>query len=227
MNYIVIDLEFNQNFDFRTGTKAPSNPLMPLEIIQIGAVKLDGRRNFVDRFGTTVKPRLYRGLNPFVAKVTGLSKGTLRNSPTFVQAYRGLVKFIGKERATLCFWGNDDMRELLRNILFCKQSTRPLPLKYINVQSLASLHLELPAKQQVALETVVKALDIRADLPFHSAPNDAFYTAQIFRRTYDKEKINLITFDLASLKKHNAELAQLIINNEQLEKKIDDEKARD
>ena len=206
MNYIVIDLEFNQSFDFRTGKKAPSNPLMPLEIIQIGAVKLDGRRNFVDRFGTTVRPRLYRGLNPFVAKVTGLSKDTLRNSPTFAQAYRGLINFIGKERATLCFWGNDDIKELFRNAMFCRQNIRALPLKYINVQSLASLHLDLPAKQQVALSTVVQTLNIRADLPFHSAPNDAFYTAQIFKRVYDEEKVNLLTFDLARLKQRNEDI---------------------
>ena len=204
MNYIVIDLEFNQSFDFKKGAKAPSNPLMPLEIIQIGAVKLDGRRNFVDRFGTTVKPRLYRGLNPFVAKVTGLSKDTLRNSPTFAEAYRGLTRFIGKERAILCFWGNDDMKELFRNILFCGQSTRAMPLKYINVQSLASMHLDLPAKQQIALSTMVQTLDIRADLPFHNAVNDAFYTAQIFRKAYDEEKINLLTFDLTRLKEYNA-----------------------
>jgi len=218
MNYIVIDLEFNQNFDFRKGAKAPSNPLMPLEIIQIGAVKLDGQRNFVDRFGTTVRPRLYRGLNPFVAKVTGLSKDTLRNSPSFAQAYRGLLNFIGKERATLCFWGNDDMKELLRNVLYCKQTTRPLPLKYINVQSLASLHLELPAKQQIALATVVNTLEIEAELAFHSAPNDAFYTAQIFKQVYDKDKINLITFDLAQLKERNAGIVEAMALEAELEK---------
>jgi len=208
MNYIVIDLEFNQSFDFRKGAKAPSNPLMPLEIIQIGAVKLDGQRNFVDRFGTTVRPKLYRGLNPFVAKVTGLSKDTLRNSPSFAQAYRGLLKFIGNKRATLCFWGNDDMRELLRNILYYELGTRSIPLKYINVQSLASLHLDLPAKQQIALSTVVSTLEIEADLPFHNAPNDAFYTALIFQQIYDTEKINLITFDLAQLKERNAEILE-------------------
>ena len=222
MNYIVIDLEFNQNFDFRAGAKAPSNPLMPLEIIQIGAVKLDGQRNFVDRFGTTVRPRLYRGLNPFVAKITGLSKDTLRNSPSFVQAYRGLVNFIGKERAILCFWGNDDMKELFRNILYCKLSTRMLPLKYINVQSLASLHLDLPAKQQMGLCAAVQALGIEIDLPFHNAPNDAFYTAEVFKQVYDKDKINLLTFDLPRLKERNAgilEALELEAEAEEPEKK--------
>ena len=206
MNYIVMDLEYNQNFDFKTGSKAPSNPLLPLEIIQIGAVKLDDARNIVDRFGTTVRPRLYRGLNPFVAKVTGLSGDILRNSPSFPQAYRGLVKFIGRGRIPLCFWGCDDMKELFRNILFFGQNPKSLSLKYINVQSLASVHMDLPPKHQLALATVVNSLDIQSDLPYHNAPNDAFYTAQIFRRIYDAEKINLLKFDLERLIQQNHEI---------------------
>jgi len=206
MNYIVIDLEFNQNFDFRAGQKAPSNPLLPLEIIQIGAVKLDDARNTIDKFGTTVRPRVYRGLNPFVAKVTGLTGDVLRNSPSFQQAYRGLINFIGRDDAVLCFWGSDDMKELLRNALFFGHKCKAVPHKYINVQSLASVHLDLPSKQQMALATVVDLLEIEADLPFHNAPSDAFYTAQIFSRIYDEEKINLISFDLAQFMQQIAKI---------------------
>jgi len=213
MNYIVIDLEYNQNFDFRTGQKAPSNPLMPLEVIQIGAIKLDSVLNIVDRFGTTVRPHLYKGLNPFVAKVTGLSNDVLRNSPSFSQAYRGLVNFIGRESAVLCFWGSDDMKELLRNALYFGQKPRALPLKYINVQSLASVHFDLPSKQQKSLCSVVDSLKIDAALPFHNAPNDAFYTAEIFSRIYHEEKINLIKFDLEQLIKRNKEIKQEASND--------------
>jgi len=156
-----------------------------------------------------------------VARVTGLTKDALRNSPSFAQAFNGLIKFIGKERATLCFWGNDDMRELFRNILYCRQSARRLPLKYINVQRMASLHLDLPAKQQMGLATVVNALDIEADLAFHSAPNDAFYTAEIFRLVYNEDNIELVTFDLEQLKQRNASiLAALADEKLEVEKQI-------
>ena len=206
MNYIVIDLEYNQSFDFKAGTKGPTNPFLPLEVIQIGAVKLDAGLQIIDKFGTTVAPKLYRGLNPFVAKVTGLTVQQLRNSPPFNAAYRGLLRFIGKEKAILCFWGNDDMRELFRNILFSKQNPKRLPLKYINIQQLASVHLELPGKQQMSLAAVVENLGIDTPLPFHIAVNDAFYTAEIFRRIYNKESINTLSFDLQKLILHNLEL---------------------
>ena len=43
MNYIVLDLEFNQAFPFKSGKKVEPNPECPFEIIQIGAVKLNER----------------------------------------------------------------------------------------------------------------------------------------------------------------------------------------
>ena len=35
MNYIVFDLEFNQSFDFKTGSSPASNPECPFEIIPV------------------------------------------------------------------------------------------------------------------------------------------------------------------------------------------------
>ena len=206
MNYIVIDFEYNQNFDFKTGAKAPSNPLMPLEIIQIGAVKLDDELNITGHFGTTVAPRLYRSLNPFVARVTGLMGRQLRNSPPFKEAYRGLLHFIGKDPAILCFWGNDDIKEMFRNILFTRQNHRRMPLAYINVQQQASIHLELPPKQQMALASVVEQLGIETTVPFHNAVNDAYYTAEIFKLIFDAEAPGLLNFDLDKLIERNTEL---------------------
>lgn len=46
MNYIVFDLEWNQNPD---GRKHPDSRL-PFEIIEIGAVKLNEKREIVDTF---------------------------------------------------------------------------------------------------------------------------------------------------------------------------------
>ena len=50
MNYIVLDLEFNQAFPFKSGKKVEPNPECPFEIIQIGAVKLNERFEQLDSF---------------------------------------------------------------------------------------------------------------------------------------------------------------------------------
>lgn len=57
MNYIVLDLEWNQPFDLRCTLKRPV--LLHGEIIQIGAVKTDEDHHILDTFKILVKPKLY------------------------------------------------------------------------------------------------------------------------------------------------------------------------
>ena len=59
MNYIVFDLEWNQAADIKTRLK---NELM-IEIIEIGAVKLDSRKNYVDFFHELIKPQIFHEMN--------------------------------------------------------------------------------------------------------------------------------------------------------------------
>lgn len=54
MNYIVFDLEWNQNPD---GRKHPDSRL-PFEIIEIGAVKLNEKREIIDTFQCLIKPKV-------------------------------------------------------------------------------------------------------------------------------------------------------------------------
>ena len=58
MNYIVFDLEWNQNPD---GRKHPDSRL-PFEIIEIGAVKLNEKREIIDTFQCLIKPKVYLSL---------------------------------------------------------------------------------------------------------------------------------------------------------------------
>lgn len=57
MNYIVFDLEWNQS----PGGKRWSNSRLPFEIIEIGAVKLNEKKEIVDSFHKWFlqKPRLW------------------------------------------------------------------------------------------------------------------------------------------------------------------------
>ena len=53
MNYIVFDLEWNQS----PGGKKYSNSRLPFEIIEIGAVKMNEKREPVDVFQRLIKPQ--------------------------------------------------------------------------------------------------------------------------------------------------------------------------
>ena len=118
MNYIVLDLEFNQSFPFKSGRKVEPNPECPFEIIQIGAVKLNEAFEQIDTFNALIRPQIYPRLHPFVEKITGIHADVLADKPDFKDAYNGFLKFIGEEPAILCTWGGDDIKSLFRNILF-------------------------------------------------------------------------------------------------------------
>ena len=58
MNYIVMDLEWNQC----PYGKKQEDPKMPFEIIEIGAVKLDSSFHELGTFHETIHPVLYKKL---------------------------------------------------------------------------------------------------------------------------------------------------------------------
>ena len=59
MNYIVFDLEWKQC----PYGKERENRRLPLEILEIGAVKLDENRKIVHSFQEVIKPSVYKKLN--------------------------------------------------------------------------------------------------------------------------------------------------------------------
>lgn len=63
MNYIIVDLEWNQSDD----GEEPKVKEIPFEIIDIGAVKLNSRRVMIGEFNELVKPAVYRHMH----KITG------------------------------------------------------------------------------------------------------------------------------------------------------------
>ena len=72
MNYIVLDMEWNQ-----PGPGSPSaRKVLPVqirgEIIQIGAVRMNEDQQVMDEFQIMVKPKYYRHLNRRVSKLTGI-----------------------------------------------------------------------------------------------------------------------------------------------------------
>ena len=58
MNYIVLDLEWNQSSN-------PENtvPSMPFEIVEIGAVKLNEKREKTGEFSRLIKPQVHRHMH--------------------------------------------------------------------------------------------------------------------------------------------------------------------
>ena len=76
MDYVIFDLEWNQC----PYGKEKENPKLPFEIIEIGAVKMDGERNVVGTFHRIVKPVVYQHLHHRTREVVGLTEEDLQNA---------------------------------------------------------------------------------------------------------------------------------------------------
>ena len=78
MQYIVLDMEWNQPWP---GSYA-AQKVLPVqihgEIIQIGAVRVSEAQFVQDEFQIMVKPKYYRHLNRRVSKLTGIKEARLR-----------------------------------------------------------------------------------------------------------------------------------------------------
>lgn len=197
MNYIVLDLEFNQDFSKVSEQSIRSSCF---EIIQIGAVKLDENLNMLRTFQRNVKPTIYPIINPYITELTGITTEQLSAEETFPAVFEAFADFSGGSDSIFCTWGMADLKELFRNIKYHNLSHKVISKRYINLQPYVSLHFNLSQKKMMKLETAAERLSVPIVYSFHNALHDALYTAEIFKRInsavirpkrYDPEQVSI------------------------------------
>ena len=177
MDYVIFDLEWNQC----PYGKEKENPKLPFEIIEIGAVKMDGERNVVGTFHRIVKPVVYQHLHHRTREVVGLTEEDLQNGIPFAQAVQEFFAFSGGA-CMFGTWGPGDLTELQRNMKFYNLlSLIRGPIHFYDVQKLFAIQYET-MKSRRALEYAADFLHLPKDEHFHQALSDAKYTADIFAR---------------------------------------------
>ena len=85
MNYIILDLEWNQAVSAARMIRKPV--MLHGEIIQIGAVKTDDKFNLIDQIKINVRPKYYKIMNSHVEKLTGITQLQLMSGETFPHAF--------------------------------------------------------------------------------------------------------------------------------------------
>ncbi len=183
MNFIVFDLEFNQDFD-SLSENAPNLTRYPSEIIQIGAVKLNQKFKTLASFDRLIKPSLYLKVNPEITSLTGITTHQLQKEETYPTVFQSFLEFIKDSDSILCIWGMSDIKVLYQNAALYQLDTSLLPKRYINLQPLASLYLNLPNKRILRLQATIEALEIPIKAMFHNALHDAIYTGLILKKIY-------------------------------------------
>lgn len=177
MNYIVLDLEWNQS----TG-ECEEVPGIPFEIIEIGAVKLNDIGVIIDEFSRLIKPSVYRRMHQITGRLIHLQMQELEQESPFPEVAEDFLSWCGEKNYMFCTWGNLDLTELQRNMRFYNMT--PMsdgPIAFLDVQKLFSLAFE-DGKARRALENAVDMAQLVKDIPFHRALSDACYTARLLRQ---------------------------------------------
>ncbi|MCI3924643.1 exonuclease domain-containing protein [Paenibacillus sp. TRM 82003] len=177
MDYIVLDIEFN-------GRKFASD--LPMEVIEIGAVRLDSALQVKDTFTTLVKPVFFAKLNSFIKKKTGIPQEGIDEAPGFPEVSERFMRWLRQsEEAMFVTWGGED----LKRIIFDTRMHKLDDAYWMEARYFDLLKGYLRFKNvtnDVSVEAALSELGIASEGNAHRALDDAQMTAEIFRAVFEK-----------------------------------------
>lgn len=183
MNYIIMDLEWNQAVSAAKMIRTPV--MLHGEIIQIGAIKTDDKFNLIDQIKINVRPKYYKIMNSHVEKLTGITQAQLTVGETFPQAFKRFKQWCeGDESSPVEFrfitWGFDDLGVFADNLTLHGLDPS-FGSDYINLQLIYNRQTSAE-HLQCALSSAAESLGIPLDVQCHDAFNDAYLTWELCRK---------------------------------------------
>lgn len=172
----MIDLEMNKIEKQRQDEKKLSS-----EIIEIGAVRMDEKFNFLDKYQTYVSTD-FGAMDPIIIELTGITDEMLVGAPRFARAMDDFAKWIGKEPATFYSWSLSDIRQFQNESDFKGYKGKiisRMEKNWVDFQEEYSKLLGISKK--IKLDQAVSAADYEFTGDQHTALADAVNTAEILR----------------------------------------------
>ena len=180
MNYIILDMEWNQPWPGSPSARKMLPVQIRGEIIQIGAVRLSEDQQVLDEFQVMVKPKYYKRLNRRVSKLTGIKESQLKEEGvTMDEAMERFRRWCGEDVIFLT-WGFDDIT-ILRENLQLYGIPEDWVTRWYNAQMIFNAQTDGSSAQK-ALKTAMEMFEIEATRPAHDALGDAYHTALICAR---------------------------------------------
>ena len=207
MNYIVLDLEWNQS-----SNEENINRDLPFEIIEIGAIKLSQDKLMVGEFSELVKPQVYHQMHRITSKLIHLQMQELERGKPFQEVATDFLNWCGTDYV-FCTWGPLDLAEFQNNMKY--YDMKPLsdgPIAFLDIQKLFSLAFE-DGKSRRSLEYAVDFLHIEKDIPFHRAFSDAYYTGKVLAKISDPKLLARYSYDVFHLPKSKEEEVYVVFDN--------------
>ena len=177
MDYIVLDMEWNQPWPGSPSARKVLPVQIRGEILQIGAVRVTEDQQVADEFQVLIKPKYYRRLNRRVSKLTGIKESRLREEGVGMkEAIERFRAWCGEDVIFLT-WGFDDIT-ILRENLQLYGLDESWVSRWYNAQMIFNSQTD-GSNAQKALKTAMEIFDIEPSRPAHDALGDAYHTALI------------------------------------------------
>ena len=164
MNYLVLDLEWNQPMDPGAPQLQGLRTTLNGEIIQIGAVALNENSQITGTYTWLVRPTFLWQMHYHVRSLTGLTIQKVKKGILFPEANRQLSALCGPDTLILT-WGPDDIHILRQNLLL--HDLEDWVGEWCDLQLVYAR--QMGEKGQTSLQSAMEALHIQADRPAHAA----------------------------------------------------------
>jgi inhibitor of KinA sporulation pathway (predicted exonuclease) len=175
LDYIIMDIEFN-------GRKFASD--LPMEVIEIGAVRLDSSLQQKDEFSALIKPVYFSKLNNFIKQKTGIPQEEIDQASSFPKVMFNFMEWLNQSKSLLFVtWGGEDLKRIVYDTRMHKLDD----VYWMNVQYydlLKGFVRYKSLKNDVSVESALIDLDISTYGSAHRALDDARMTSDVFRSIY-------------------------------------------
>jgi DNA polymerase III, alpha subunit (gram-positive type) len=175
MNYVVMDLEWNQSI---TKYRATRNGVrLSGEIVEIGAVRVNGDMEVIEQYCEFVKPECYQKMQHNVKELTEITNEMIAGGRPFKEVITEFLEWCGED--AFLTWSENDIIMIEDNMLFHGMEIDGLPKCY-DVQLLFDDQVT-QEDRPFALSYAMWKFDIRPQRS-HDALNDALNTVEVLKR---------------------------------------------
>ena len=194
MNYIILDLEWDSVF------YKPQKRFIN-QILQIGAVKLNGSFDVVDTFEATIKSEISNKVTGRFTRLTGITNEDMRSGLPFREAVSQYNDWVGNNTVTMT-WSNSDLYTILENEETLLDGVRFKIEKYLDLQIFIQNEMRLKGyedKNQISLEAAAEKLEISTEgIDFHTAKDDSLVCAFLLKKCFNKERFEKLIKDASN-----------------------------
>jgi inhibitor of KinA sporulation pathway (predicted exonuclease) len=151
-----------------------------VEVIEIGAVKVNESLQIIDEFCMFIKPTLYPKISTFCTELTSITQYDVDRAPPFDEAAEAFEDWIDTKefRTVLMSWGEFDKRQLLSD-----GRLHEIDMPYLRYHACLQHHYSKwkGSKNQIGLKSALELEGLSYSGTQHRAIEDARNMARLFQ----------------------------------------------